>query len=163
MRCSVPERLLDPLKAASIAPVGNASEHLPSKPGIYIFWWIGDRSIFEKVQTTVKIKAGKAVGHHIIRLSHWYANNLPYIPLYVGKSVDVRKRVLTGHLRDKTDKYQSISWWLQTIFPGRNIAETLTSDCGISSLEEACDKEKIFLENMYIGILRPWFNLRSES
>jgi hypothetical protein len=126
---------------------------------VYCIWW-KDPTSFPAAKT-IELPAGKR-GVISLALKSWKSDLAENIALYVGKG-GVRTR-LASHLKPvrSTDAKQSRNpyEWLATIFSGKNIDSLIRDNLGFSFIKEPNKLEQIYTENLAIGILRPWFNLR---
>jgi hypothetical protein len=161
---SLSKRYSDLLEQSRIHPFNNiTSTDIPTGSGIYCFCWVDKTLDLHSIQTEIIIKAGKAKQHHSIKLINWYYDELENKPLYIGKATNLRSRIFQNHLRSSSSNERTLNWWLGQIMPNKQPETTLNDHIGISWILELSDVQRFFMENMFIGILKPWFNLKSES
>ncbi len=154
---------------------------LPSTPGVYAFWWVGNRQQLLNSNRQIILK-GPNKQPVEVEYRDWWPDNLVYPCLYVGKSTNIRnrfslhlKRGSPGRLHDahprnhkaapKTTSCQ-LRWGIEHIFPNDNNPLALVNtSVGFSYRDDFDDNaiaERFFEEDRLIGTWRPWFNIDSE-
>ena len=154
---------------------------LPEAPGVYAFWWIGDRAELMASNRTVVLKGPNQVRVNV-QYGDWWPKELPYPCLYVGKSTNIKKRVAlhiksksfgrlhTPHpehhkARPNTTSCQ-LRWGIEHIFPNepdplsiilRSVGFSYRTDFPGNAVAE-----RFFEEDRLVGSWRPWFNIDSE-
>lgn len=154
---------------------------IPQSPGIYAFWWIGDRETLLAANRTVILKGPKKA---LVTVEYraWWPEDLPYPCLYVGKSTNLRKRfgqhIKSGSLgrlheahsqhhkvKPKTTSCQ-LRWGIEHIFPHEtDPLKVIRQSVGFSyrvNFPDNAIAERFFEEDRLIGAWRPWFNIDSE-
>jgi len=130
-----------------------------SVEGVYCLWW-KDMATFPTTRV-VELPAGKR-GVISVTLKPFQSELTEPIALYVGKGT-VRAR-LSSHIKParSTDSKQARNpyGWLSIVFPNTDIDNLIRNNLGFSFFQESNKLEQIYTENLAIGILRPWFNLR---
>ena len=154
---------------------------LPESPGVYAFWWIGDRQTLMKGNRQIILK-GPGGCDVPVQYEDWWPDELHYPCLYVGKTTNLKKRFSLHIKRGSKQR-------LHEIDPRNAKAEPITSSCqlrfGIEHVfpEEADPlkliensvgfsfrsnfvgnsvTERFYEENRLVGMWRPWFNIDSE-
>lgn len=161
--------------------VGKNRISLPEAPGVYAFWWIGDRAQLLNANRLVVLKGPK--GRLVeVEYKDWWPAELMYPCLYVGKSTNIKKRFSlhlkrssTGRLHLPHNEHHKASpktsscqlrWGIEHIFPTENDPLALISaSVGFSYRTDFDDNaiaERFFEEDRLVGIWRPWFNIDSE-
>ena len=157
------------------------STNIPGKPGVYAFWWMGERSELLSANRHIGLRGpgGRRVD---VKFGDWWEPGLPYPCLYVGKSTDIRHRFSQHLLRTKTNRlhasgennqkakpYNSscqLRFGIEHIFPNaKNPVEIITNSVGFSfdiNFSDNAIAERFFAEDRLVGFLRPWFNIDSE-
>ncbi len=170
---------------SAIQSVRHITETRPSLisdgPGVYAFWWIGDRAKLLSSNRTVVLK-----GPNDVRVSveyrDWWPEDLVYPCLYVGKSTNLRKR-FGLHIKSKSqgrlhkpsvDNHKAtpkttscqLRWGIEHIFPSEeNPLNLIRDSVGFSYQTNFGDNaiaERFFEEDRLVGTWRPWFNIDSE-
>jgi hypothetical protein len=78
--------------------------------------------------------------------------------MYIGKGA-IRAR-LASHIKPAAETGRNPYWWMTQIVKDMEGSESMRMRLGYSFIEEPSVFEQIYTENLGIGILRPWFNLR---
>ncbi len=159
----------------------NGRVNLPSDPGVYAFWWIGERARLLSSNRHVVLK-GPREQPVDVEYRDWWPKDLPYPCLYVGKSTNIQKRFslhikrrCPGRLhaahpqnwkaKPKTTSCQ-IRWGIEHIFPQEpNPLDIILNCVGFSYRTDFPDNaiaERFFEEDRLVGVWRPWFNIDSE-
>lgn len=154
---------------------------LPDKPGVYAFWWTGDRKKLLSANRHIVLKGpgGRSVD---VKYDEWWPKNLPYPCLYVGKSTNIKKRFslhikrncpgrlhapIPGNLKakPKTTSCQ-LRWGIEHIFPReKEPLKTIYESVGFSfrtDFPQNAIAERFYEEDKLVGTWRPWFNIDSE-
>lgn len=161
--------------------VAGPAIDLPVGPGVYAFWWIGDR---QQLLTANRQIVLKGPGEQPVKVEYrdWWPADLVYPCLYVGKSTNIRKRfslhfkrgspgrLHAAHPENRKAKPNTTScqlrWGIEHIFPNEQDPLTLiSSSVGFSYRNDFADNaiaERFFEEDRLVGIWRPWFNIDSE-
>jgi hypothetical protein len=133
-----------------------------SVKGVYCLWW-KDATEFP-TEKTVELPAGKR-GVISLVLKPWMSELTENIALYVGKG-SVRTRI-ASHVKSArcTEEKQSRNpyEWLVKIFGASDVDRVIRDNIGFSYISETNKLDQIYTENLAIGILRPWFNIRLTS
>jgi hypothetical protein len=154
---------------------------LPEKPGVYAFWWVGQKSELLSANRRICLKGpgGQSVN---VEYRDWWPKEVTYPCLYVGKSTDIRKRFSQHILRNKRERlhktnsnfekakpYNSscqLRFGIEHIFPKNNDPMgIILASVGFSWSTDFADNaiaERFFEEDLLVGYLRPWFNIDSE-
>ncbi|WP_374090322.1 hypothetical protein [Methylomicrobium lacus] len=169
----------------SIQSVGDllaiTPNKIPAGPGVYAFWWIGDRETLLTSNRTVVLKGPNEV-RVTVEYREWWPAELPYPCLYVGKSTNIRKR-FGLHIKRKSpgrlheshpDHHKAtpnttscqLRWGIEHIFPNEpNPLNVILNSVGFSYRTDFFDNaiaERFFEEDRLVGTWRPWFNIDSE-
>lgn len=154
---------------------------LPETPGVYAFWWIGDRQQLSNSNRHVVLK-GPNEQRVDVEYHEWWPDELVYPCLYVGKSTNIKKRfslhikrgsqgrLHAAHPQNHKAKPNTTScqlrWGIEHIFPNNNNPLGLINESvGFSYRDDFDDNaiaERFFEEDRLVGIWRPWFNIDSE-
>lgn len=154
---------------------------LPEGPGVYAFWWIGDRTRLLNANRKVVLK-GPSEQPVKVEYGDWWPHDLAYPCLYVGKSTNIRKRfgqhlkmgspgrLHVAHPEHHKAKPHTTScqlrWGIEHVFPGESDPLSLIStSVGFSYRTDFPDNaiaERFFEEDRLVGTWRPWFNIDSE-
>ncbi len=171
-----------PLSIQSVAVLCDSRPStIPNSPGVYAFWWIGDRAELLGSNRTVVLK-----GPNEIRVSveyrDWWPAELIYPCLYVGKSTNLRKR-FGLHIKSKSQgrlhtphaehhkatpntSSCQLRWGIEHIFPNEeDPLRLIRKSVGFSYRNDFSDNaiaERFFEEDKLVGTWRPWFNIDSE-
>ena len=75
-------------------------EPLPDSPGVYAFWWLGDKRDLLKANTRMTLKGpgGKSI---TVEYKDWWPDELEYPCLYIGKTTNIKSR-FSLHIRNGT-------------------------------------------------------------
>lgn len=171
-----------PSSIQNIATLSDSRPSLiPNGPGVYAFWWIGDRAELLASNRTVVLK-----GPNELRVSveyqDWWPKNLTYPCLYIGRSTNLRKR-FGLHIKSRShgrlhqphaDHHKAtrrttscqVRWGIEHIFPNeKNPLNLIRKSVGFSYRNDFAVNaiaERFFEEDKLVGIWRPWFNIDSE-
>jgi len=153
---------------------------VPDKPGVYAFWWTGDRSELLGASTHI-ILAGPGGREVDVHFSDWWPKTLAYPCLYVGKSTNLRKRFGQHLMRGSKGRVHTIPesgrkqkaattacqlrYGIEHIFPKeQDPLRVISKKVGFSFAVYRPEKiaERFFKEDLLIGTWQPWFNVDSE-
>jgi len=159
---------------------GNSID-LPHSPGVYAFWWLGDRAALLNSNRHIVLKGprGQLVN---VEYRDWWPDELSYPCLYVGKSTNIRKRFSLHIKRNCLGRLHAahpenwkatpsttscqLRWGIEHIFPEeQNPLDLISKSIGFSyrtNFEENAIAERFFEEDRLVGTWRPWFNIDSE-
>jgi hypothetical protein len=153
---------------------------VPDEPGVYAFWWIDKRSKLLAASTHI-ILAGPGGKEVNVKFQDWWTKDLIYPCLYVGKSINLRRRFGQHLLRGSSGRVHNIPssgrkqkaattscqlrYGIEHIFPKEKkplvlLAKSVGFSYAVYSPEDIA--ERFFQENLLIGKWRPWFNVDSE-
>ena len=145
----------------------NNRVDLPETPGVYAFWWIGDRQQLLGSNRHVVLK-GPNEQRVDVEYREWWPEELIYPCLYVGKSTNIKKR-FSLHINHKATPNTTscqLRWGIEHIFPNdNNPLRLINTSVGFSYRDDFGDNaiaERFFEEDRLVGIWRPWFNIDSE-
>ena len=154
---------------------------IPDKSAVYCFWWIDDKSIIENARRFIKVKGPK---EKLVTIEYkfWHPKELSNIPLYIGKTTNLRNRI-SQHilLKEETRVYETtleivkpkpkttscqLRTGIEFILPNEdNPKKIILNNVGVSYVTiEGIDSisKRFYLEDLSIGLFKPWFNLDSE-
>ncbi|MBX9935504.1 MAG: hypothetical protein K2Y10_02805 [Burkholderiaceae bacterium] len=161
--------------------VTNNRISLPEDPGVYAFWWIGDRKTLLNSNRQLVLK-GPGDQQVEVEYRDWWPTDLVYPCLYVGKSTNIRKRFSQHLKRGSSGRLHAahpenhkaepnttscqLRWGVEHIFPNENDPLALiATSVGFSyrtDFTENAIAERFFEEDRLVGTWRPWFNIDSE-
>lgn len=154
---------------------------LPEMPGIYAFWWIGDKDELMNSETNF-ILSGPNKEKINVKYDDWWPDKLSYPCLYVGKTTNIKAR-FSQHLMRKSEGR------LHNFLENEERVKRKTTSCqlryGIEQLfrdeenslkiimekvafsyrvdtDEGATIRRFYDEDRLIGLWQPWFNLDSE-
>lgn len=154
---------------------------LPETPGVYAFWWIGNRAALLGANRQIVLKGPR---ERLVEVEYrdWWPSDLVYPCLYVGKSTNIRKRFSLHLKRGSPDRLHAahpqnhkavpnttscqLRWGIEHLFP--QVSDPLTlikSNVGFSyrtNFDDNAIAERFFEEDRLVGTWRPWFNIDSE-
>lgn len=154
---------------------------LPHEPGIYAFWWLGNKEQLLKSNRSL-VLTGPSDTLVQVRYEDWWPKDLALPCLYIGKTTNIRrrfslhlKRGCPGRLhapepenhkaKPNTTSCQ-LRWGIEHIFPNeQEPLKLIESSVGFSyqtDFGENAIAERFFEEDRLIGTWRPWFNIDSE-
>jgi hypothetical protein len=154
---------------------------IPAEPGVYAFWWCGERAKILSGSLTLRLKGPK--GNVVtVMYGDWWPKDLPYPCLYVGKSTNLRARFRLhikngspGRLHDAHPEHHKaeprttscqLRWGIEHVFPDELDPLTLIhQNVGFSwstDFRENAVAERFYAEDLLVGTWRPWFNIDSE-
>lgn len=154
---------------------------LPSDPGVYAFWWIGDRQELMTADRRV-VLAGPGGSPVAAEFDAWWPEEAPFPCLYVGKTTGIRKRVSQHILLSKTNRLHQIGsdhvkvklhnstcqlrYGIEHIFRNeKRPVDRILNNVGLSYSPvegHVGVVTRFYAEDWLIGFLKPWFNLDSE-
>ena len=168
----------------SIVAVGrilsNQRIDLPAAPGVYAFWWMGERSALMGSNRHIILKGpnGRPVD---VTFQDWWPPELDYPCLYVGKSTNIKKRFSLHIKRSSPGRLHTIPptnekqkpvtttcqlrYGIEHIFKNeQNPLQIISNSVGFSykRFSENEIAERFFTEDRLIGMWKPWFNIDSE-
>lgn len=154
---------------------------LPEIPGVYAFWWVGDRKELLKANKHIVLKGPNSKKIHV-HLMEWWPPELKLPCLYVGKSTNIKKRFSLHIKRGSQGRLHNIP---RTNEKQRGVTTSCQLRYGIEHVFKECEKpleiiyrkvgfsfttdfsgnaiaERFYTENRLIGTWKPWFNVDSE-
>jgi hypothetical protein len=154
---------------------------LPKGPGVYAFWWVGERGQLLAANKHIVLRGprGQSVD---VEYRDWWPTHLAYPCLYVGKSTNIWKRFSLHIKRDCPGRLHKahplnwkasphttscqVRWGIEHIFPREEnplnlIFKSVGFSCSTNFAENAI-AERFFEEDRLVGAWRPWFNIDSE-
>lgn len=168
-------------KEAICKAIGIENKQDKNLQGVYAFWWIGDMTELMSLNRGFKLKgiAGKDVD------AEWKTEQEPPIPLYIGKTTnsqqrlrqllelgitsenwydefDHSKEIAGEHLNKRTTACQFRTGMEHLYYDTKKAYDSIKENVGLSFLPIVYFQERFYLEDLAIGVLRPWFNLDSE-
>jgi hypothetical protein len=131
-------------------------ETIPARlNGVYCLWW-KDPTKLPKAPRIDLAAGSRGKQSRKLKLHlHGLGNSTA---MYVGKG-KVRSR-LCLHIKPAVKSSRNPYWWITQIIGNMDAGESIRLHLGFSFIEESNKYEQIYIENLAIGILRPWFNLR---
>jgi hypothetical protein len=78
--------------------------------------------------------------------------------MYVGKG-QIRTRLLS-HVKPTAGSDRNPYRWVTQVVQDMEGGQAIRAHLGFSFVEEESVFEQVYAENLGIGVLRPWFNLR---
>jgi len=147
-----------------------------NKKGIYVFWYYNKNNKIEELNRKLIIKGTKNVNKEIIW--DWNLSD-EYICLYVGKTENLKNRIsqhmllktenLINKINDKQLYKKTTTCQLRSGFDylyskknNINIMSEIKEHIYLSLYYEDDFVKRFFIEDYFIGKLRPWFNVDSE-
>lgn len=157
------------------------SVDLPTEPGVYAFWWIGERAQLMAANRRIVLKGPKEQPVEV-EYRDWWPKDLAYPCLYVGKTTNMKKRFSLHIKRDCPGRLHAahpehwkaspnttscqVRWGIEHIFPEEpNPLAIILKSVGFSYRTDFPDNaiaERFFEEDRLAGTWRPWFNIDSE-
>ena len=176
--------LLESMKR-SVKSVGElldgGRERPPTTPGLYAFWWLGNRAELGESNRKI-VLSGPAKSDVEIELKDWWPTSLPQPCLYVGKSTKLRTRIGQHVMQSRTGRMHRVCrggrkqpavtttcqlrYGIEHLFPeDPDPVSIIRERVGVSFA--ACGlatdvTERFYLEDLMIGLWRPWLNVDSE-
>jgi hypothetical protein len=155
---------------------------LPDSPGVYAFWWLGEKRVLLNANTQITLKGP---GEKPVSVSYkdWWPSELEYPCLYVGKTTRIKNRFslhirngTTGRMHESTNEMNEkvkpkttscqLRFGIEHVFKNEsNPLKLIHENVGFSYEEIKGDNaivERFFKEDLLIGKWRPWFNIDSE-
>ena len=154
---------------------------LPEDPGVYAFWWTGNRQELLQANRHIVLK-GPTEQPVDVEFIDWWPPEIEYPCLYVGKSTNIKKR-FSLHIKRKcagrlheipaTNEKQKpvttscqLRYGIEHIFKEQqNPLSIIFEKVGFSyttNFPENAIAERFFTEDRLIGTWKPWFNVDSE-
>jgi hypothetical protein len=168
------------IKRVATIFLGNRID-LPEKPGVYAFWWIGDKKelLASNRHIVLKGPGGRPVD---VMFHDWWPPEVEFPCLYIGKSTNIKnrfslhiKRKCLGrlhHIPATNEKQKAVTTSCQLRYGIEHIfknhpkpLEIIYQSVGFSyttDFNENAIAERFFTENRLIGTWKPWFNIDSE-
>lgn len=154
---------------------------LPEAPGVYAFWWLGEREMLMQANRHIVLKGpgGRPVD---VQFMDWWPPEIEYPCLYVGKSTNIKKR-FSLHIKRKcvgrlhqipatNEKQRAVTTSCQLRYGIEHIFREAESPLSIvfdnvgfsytTNFPENAIAERFFTEDRLIGTWKPWFNVDSE-
>ena len=154
---------------------------LPKQPGVYAFWWMAPKAELMAANRHIVLKGpnGRLVD---VEYRDWWHAEIPYPCLYIGKSMNIRKR-FSQHIKSRSpDRLHKahqqnlkakphtstcqLRQGIEHIFPTAQAPlDIIFKSVGFSyhtDFPENAIAERFFEEDRLIGTWRPWFNIDSE-
>lgn len=165
----------------NVASIATGSRiDVPAKPGVYAFWWTGERSELLAASTHI-VLAGPGGREVDVHFADWWPPTLVYPCLYVGKSTNLKKRFGQHLMRGSNGRVHTIPtngrkqraattscqvrYGIEHIFPTeRDPLTIIRKKVGFSYVVYRPEQiaERFFKEDLLIGTWLPWFNVDSE-
>ena len=154
---------------------------LPEEPGVYAFWWLGQKIELMSANRHIVLKGPKERPVDV-EYKDWWPSELVYPCLYVGKSTNIKNRFSLHIKRGSPGR-------LHQPQPGNHKAKPCTTSCQLrfgvehvfpqeteplnlifksvgfsyrTDFPENAIAERFYAEDRLVGIWRPWFNVDSE-
>lgn len=159
----------------------NRHSILKATGAVYCLWWIRNRGALLSSNRRIKLR-GPNKKLIDLEFKNWFPEELTYLPLYVGKTTNLKSRI-SQHLllkspfrvhnkpinyekvRPKTTSCQ-LRAGIEHIFPNiNNPKDFILQNIGLSFVKvngKDSVTKRFYLEDFAIGYLKPWFNLDSE-
>ncbi|RHX78776.1 hypothetical protein [Leptospira yasudae] len=157
-------------------------ESLPEKGGLYAFWWIGNVEVLKNSERKIELSGPRKIRIPVEFELSWIPREIKGIPLYIGKNARnlksrVKQHLLLGanyHVHKKIENEKSkpkttscqLRLGIEHLFPNEvEIRDFLLANVGITYIELNGSEntvDRFFLEDLAIGLFRPWFNVDSE-
>lgn len=154
---------------------------LPELPGIYAFWWIGEKSKLMSSNRQIVLKGPKELPVNV-EYRDWWPTELAYPCLYVGKTTNIKKRFSLHIKRGTKERLHhpqegnrkniphtsscQLRFGIEHIFPEVDFPlPIIFNSVGFSfrtDFSENAIAERFFAEDLLVGTWRPWFNIDSE-
>lgn len=154
---------------------------LPEQPGVYAFWWIGNKDRLMRADRHIVLK-GPGERPVNVEYKDWWPRDLAYPCLYVGKSTNLKKRFSLHIKRDSPGRLHNVladnvklkpcttscqlRYGIEHVF--RQESDPLAiiyQHVGFSYTTEFPNDaiaERFYAEDRLVGTWRPWFNIDSE-
>jgi hypothetical protein len=154
---------------------------LPESPGVYAFWWIGDKSELMGGNRHIVLKGPKELPVSV-EYHDWWPKDLNHPCLYVGKSTNIKKRFSLhikrgspGRLHQPQPENRKaepcttscqLRFGIEHVFPFetspleiifKSVGFSYRTDFSVNAIAE-----RFFEEDRLVGTWRPWFNIDSE-
>jgi len=172
-------------KKSSITRISQLTKgnkiNLPEIPGVYAFWWMGEKTMLMERTRKIILKGPKGEPVTVI-YEDWWPDDLDFPCLYIGKSTNIKKRFglhikrgsprqlhkprSNNHKVEPVTTTCQLRHGIEHVFgneqePLKLINNFVGFSCwtGFSRNPVA---ERFFEEDRLIGNWRPWFNIDSE-
>lgn len=137
-------------------PAKLIRDKVPSNlKGVYCLWWKDPKKLPRAPM--IELDAGRRGKQSRELMLHLHGLS-DHAAMYVGKGA-VRTR-LASHIKPTAKSGRNPYWWMTQIAKKMETGAAIRTHLGFSFIEEPSSFEQVYLENLAIGILRPWFNLR---
>ncbi|MBY5969126.1 MULTISPECIES: GIY-YIG nuclease family protein [Halomonas] len=160
--------------------IETAPLEIPQRPGVYAFWWLGERSVLLSANTEM-ILVGPGGKDVEIQFRDWWPSSLAFPCLYVGKTTNLKKR-FSQHLKrgskerlheipESSKKQKAVTtscqlrYGIEHFFPDEELPlQLISKNVGFSYDVMGADQiaERFYREDLLIGTWKPWFNVDSE-
>src|SRR6266699_3447425 len=111
-----------PDKIRSVGNIYSAGQtDLPDRPGVYAFWWIGEKSRLMEADRHITLK-GPGQRPVDVEYRDWWPTELAYPCLYVGKSTNVKNRFTQHIMRNRPGR-------LHQTLPDNHKVKPVTTSC----------------------------------
>lgn len=154
---------------------------LPEAPGVYAFWWVGNRQELLQANRHIVLK-GPSEQPVDVEFMEWWPPEIELPCLYVGKSTNIKKRFSLhikrgseGRLHDipeTNEKQKAVTTSCQLRYGIEHIFKSDMSPLNIiyrkvgfsftTNFPENAVAERFYTEDRLIGTWKPWFNVDSE-
>jgi hypothetical protein len=154
---------------------------LPERPGVYAFWWVGQKSELIAGNRHIVLKGPKELPVDV-EYRDWWPSELPFPCLYVGKSTNIKKRFSLHIKRGSPGRLHhaqpgnrkakpcttscQLRFGIEHVFPREtNPLRLIFRSVGFSYRTDFPDNaiaERFYEEDRLVGLWRPWFNVDSE-
>ena len=154
---------------------------LPNEPGVYAFWWLGDRQELMEANRHIVLK-GPGEQPVDVQFIDWWPPEIEYPCLYVGKSTNIKNRIPLHIKRGSLARLHNIPstnekqkpvttscqlrYGIEHIFRGHEKPlDIIYNKVGLSfttNFQANAIAERFFTEDRLIGTWKPWFNVDSE-
>lgn len=142
--------------AEADSPSEFIRHHVPAgRQGVYCLWWKDPTQLPRA--PLVELNAGRR-GKRPAELSVHSHGLCDAAAMYVGKG-QIRSRLLS-HVKPAAGSERNPYWWVTQVVQDMEGGQAFRAHLGFSFVEEESVFEQVYAENLGIGVLRPWFNLR---
>jgi hypothetical protein len=172
-------------RSVSIKNVRNIFQgqriNLPEAPGVYAFWWTGDKKELLQANRHIVLK-GPGERPVDVEFMDWWPAELEYPCLYVGKSTNIKnrfslhiKRKCEGRLHEipeTNEKQKAVTTTCQLRYGIEHVFKYHKNPLGIifnkvgfsytTDFPKNAIAERFYAEDHLIGTWKPWFNVDSE-
>lgn len=172
-------------RPSSIRPISDIFQgqriDLPQRPGVYAFWWLGDKQELMNSNRHIVLKGPNEQPVNV-ELKDWWPKELEYPCLYVGKSTNIKNRFSLHIMRGSKGRVHQplpgnrkasprttscqLRFGIEHVFPSEeNPLSLIYRAVGFSYNTHFSDNaiaERFYEEDRLVGVWRPWFNVDSE-